>query len=271
MKKRSILIVDDEKLTRKALLDGVDWEKIGIGERFEAGSAKLAKEILQKEEIELALIDIEMPEETGLDLLQWIREELKSEIPCAFLTCHASFQYAQKAIKYDCFDYLLKPMDYAEVENLILRMIGKARKESERKEITEYGEQWLRERQEEGKKHEKCACNTDEIIEESVVYVKSHLSEKLSLTDLAYRAGLNPNYFNKVFKERVGETVNKFIINERMKLAAKLLAEGNLKSYAIAESLGYDNYANFVNMFKKTYGESPNSYSARVHPKDENG
>lgn len=264
MKTYDILIVDDESLTRKALLDGVDWQALEIDHIYEAGSAESAREILQSRQIDLALIDVEMPKESGLDLLQWIREELKAEIPCAFLTCHASFVYAQKAMKYDCFDYLLKPMDYAEVENLILRMIGKARKESESKEIKEYGEQWLKEHKEESQKHEKCACNTEAIIDESLVYIKSHLSEKLSLTDLAYRAGLNPNYFNKVFKARAGDTVNKYIINEKMKLAAKLLEEGNLKAYAIAESLGYDNYANFVNMFKKTYGEAPGTYSLKA-------
>ena len=47
---------------------------------------------------------------------------------------------------------------------------------------------------------------------------------------------------------------------EKMSLAAQLLTESDLKSYAIAESLGYENYANFVNMFKKTYGVSPNAY-----------
>ena len=263
MKKWKILIVDDENLTRRALLTGVDWEKIGIGEVLEAPSARRAKEILQKEEADLALIDVEMPEETGLDLLKWIRTELHSDMPCAFLTCHASFAYAQAAIKYNCFDYLLKPMDYVEVENLILRMIGKSREELETREMKEYGEQWLKERKEEGHKHEKCACSTDEIVDEMVDYIHAHLSEKLSLTDLAYQAGLNPNYFNKVFKARVGDTVNKYIIGEKMKLAAKLLKEGDLKSYAIAESLGYDNYANFVNMFKKTYGMSPNAYSAK--------
>ncbi len=263
MKEYSILIVDDESLTRKALLDGVNWQMLGIGDIYEAGSAGSAKEIFQTRKVDLALIDVEMPQESGLELLQWIREEQKAEIPCAFLTCHASFIYAQKAIKYNAFDYLLKPMDYAQVEDLIFRMIGKSRKESESREITEYGEQWLRERKEESQKHEKCACNTEEIIDESLVYIRSHLSEKLSLTDLAFRAGLNPNYFNKVFKARVGDTVNKYIINEKMKLAAKLLEEGDLKAYAIAESLGYDNYANFVNMFKKIYGVAPGSYSAR--------
>ena len=93
-----------------------------------------------------------------------------------------------------------------------------------------------------------------------MAYIRSHLSEKLSLSNLARDAALNPNYFNKVFKEQMGDTVNQFIIKEKMALAARLLVEGELKSYAIAESLGYENYANFVNMFKKIYGKSPNAY-----------
>ncbi len=260
MKEYSILIVDDETITRMALMDGVNWQTIGIGQVYEASSAKAAKELLQDKSIDMALIDVEMPEESGIDLLKWIREDLKSEIPCAFLTCHASFSYAKTAMRYDCFEYLLKPIDYVEVEELILRMIGKSRQEMETRAIQEYGRQWLDEKTKEGHKYEKAPSNTEQIVDDMVVYIRGHLSDKLTLTELAFQAGLNPNYLNKVFKAKVGETVNKFIIAEKMKLAAKLLEEGNLRSYAIAESLGYDNYANFVNMFKKTYGVSPNNY-----------
>lgn len=260
MREYNILIVDDETVTRMALLDGVNWKSIGIGQVIEASSAKMAKEQLQENHIDMALIDVEMPEESGIDLLKWIREELKSNIPCTFLTCHASFSYAKLAMHYGCFEYLLKPIDYVEVEELILRMIGKSRQEMESRAIQEYGRQWLDEKTKEGQKYEKAPCNTEEIVDNLVIYIKGHLSEKLMLTELAFQVGLNPNYLNKVFKTKVGETVNKFIIAEKMKLAAKLLEEGQLKSYAIAESLGYDNYANFVNMFKKTYGVSPNKY-----------
>ena len=257
----TILIVDDENLTRRALISGIRWEELGIGSILEAGSAAKAKEILQSEKVDLALIDIEMPGESGLELLQWIRKNVSEELPCSFLTCHASFDYAQAAIRYGSFDYLLKPVNYEEVENLILRMIGRTRQVRETQEISEYGRQWIHERELEGRKHEKAPSSTEEIVDNMISYIRSHLSEKLSLSELAHDAGLNPNYFNKVFKERAGDTVNQFIIKEKMALAARLLREGNLKSYAIAESLGYDNYANFVNMFKKIYGKSPNAYA----------
>lgn len=264
MEKQNILLVDDESVTRRALLDGVKWEKLGIGKVYEASSMGMAQRLLEKERIDLALIDVEMPEGSGIELLEWIRGELHSQMPCAFLTCHASFPYAQAAVRLQCFDYLLKPMAYTQVEELILKMIGRSRDASEQKQISEYGRQWLSEKSQESRKHEKSTGTPQEAVEELVVYIRSHLSEKLSLSDLAYRAGMTPNYLNKVFKDQTGDTVNKFMINERMKLAARMLEEGKVKSYAIAEYLGYDNYANFVNMFKKTYGVSPNEYREKL-------
>ena len=261
MENYTVLIVDDENLTRRALIKGISWESLGIDRILEAGSAAQAKEVLNKERCDLALIDVEMPGESGLDLLSWIRSEVSETMPCAFLTCHANFSYAQSALRLGSFDYVLKPVDYREVEELILRMIGKRRTEQEEKQISDYGRQWLKEKEQEGRKHEKTAVSTEQIVDETIEYIRSHLSEKLSLSGLAHEAGLNPNYFNKVFKERAGDTVNQFIIREKMGLAARLILEGNLKTYAIAELLGYDNYANFVNMFKKTYGLSPNAYA----------
>ena len=262
----TILIVDDEGLTRRALLSGVHWDELGISRVLEAGSAAAAKEILKQEKVDLALIDVEMPGETGIQLLEWIRRELGDNLTCAFLTCHASFDYAQHALRLGSFDYVLKPVDFEEVENLILRMVGRTRKVRETQQIASYGRQWLQERVDEGHKYEKSGSSAKEIVDQSVAYIRSHLSEKLSLSTLARDAAMNPNYFNKVFKEQMGDTVNQFIIKEKMALAAQLLLEGNLKSYAIAESLGYDNYANFVNMFKKIYGKSPNTFQEERRP-----
>ena len=261
MENYTILIVDDENLTRKALIKGIQWEAIGIDRILEAGSAAQARKVFETETPDLVLIDVEMPGESGIDLLEWIRTEVSESLPCAFLTCHASFNYAQHALRLGSFDYLLKPAAHEEVESLILRMIGKSQLDEEEKQISEYGRRWLSEREQEGKRHEKTALSTEEIVDETIAYIRSHLSEKLSLSGLSHEAGLNPNYFSKVFKERAGDTVNQFIIKEKMALAARLILEGNIKSYAIAESLGYDNYANFVNMFKKTYGMSPNAYA----------
>ncbi len=265
----TILIVDDEALTRKALKSGVHWEELGIERVLEAGSANAAKEFLMQEKVDLALIDIDMPGENGIELLGWIRENIGDKLPCSFLTCHADFSFAQQAIRHGSTDYLLKPVNYKEVEELILKMAHQTRQRREEMEISRYGRQWLQEREIEGRKHEKMASTTEEIVDGLVIYIRSHLSEKLSLAELAHDAGLNMNYLNKVFKDKTGDTVNQFIIKEKMVLAARLLREGKVRAYAIAESLGYENYANFVNMFKKVYGKSPNQYAEEHREKVE--
>lgn len=257
---RTLLIVDDESLTRRALQSGIHFDALGITRVLEAGSAGTARELLKKEKIDLALIDVEMPGESGIELLAWLREEISATMPCAFLTCHASFDYARNALRLGANDYVLKPVEFEKVEALLLRMIGRMQEEKENREITDYGRIWLHERVAEGHKHEKSAMSTDEILDKTITYIEAHLSEKMSLSELARDAGLNPNYFNKLFKERTGETLNQYIIKKKMARAAELLLEGGLKSYVIAESLGYENYANFVNMFKKVYGQSPNAY-----------
>lgn len=144
MDQLTILIVDDEVLTRRALRSSVHWEDLGVGRVLEAGSSDSAKQLLQKEAVDFVLLDIDMPGENGVALLQWIRENLSAEIPCAFLTCHADFSFAQKAVQYNSIGYLLKPVDYAEIEDLILRMVHRTRKEKEQKEINKYGVQWLK-------------------------------------------------------------------------------------------------------------------------------
>ena len=88
MDQLTILIVDDEVLTRRALRSSVHWEDLGVGRDLEAGSSDSAKQLLQKEAVDFVLLDIDMPGENGVALLQWIRENLSAEIPCAFLTCH---------------------------------------------------------------------------------------------------------------------------------------------------------------------------------------
>ena len=185
----TILIVDDESLTRRALLSGVHWDELGISRVLEAGSAAAAKDILKKEKVDLALIDVEMPGETGIQLLEWIRRELGESLTCAFLTCHASFDYAQHALRLGSFDYVLKPVDFEEVENLILRMVGRTRKVRETQQIASYGRQWLQERVDEGHKYEKSGSSAKEIVDQSAAYIRSHLSEKLSLSTLAGSSG----------------------------------------------------------------------------------
>lgn len=57
----NLLIVDDEWYAVKGLSEGVDWADSGIGQVFTAFSVPAAKELVQSNEVNVVLLDIEMP------------------------------------------------------------------------------------------------------------------------------------------------------------------------------------------------------------------
>ncbi|MCF0134447.1 MAG: response regulator, partial [Blautia sp.] len=94
----NLLIVDDEMIAIKGMMNGIDWKKCGIdGNVWTAYSLRSALQILKAQPVDIMLCDIEMPGGTGIDLLREVRD-FNENISCIFLTCHADFQYAQEAI-----------------------------------------------------------------------------------------------------------------------------------------------------------------------------
>jgi len=140
---RRLMIVDDEPIAVEGLRDGVDWEAAGISRVFVAYGAEQAKEWFGREEIDILLCDIEMPQGTGLELLEWVRRHYpKTET--IFLTCHADFQYARQAIQLGSFDYLLKPIPYGDLEAVIGKAIRKLDEERRQSEFSQFGKFWVR-------------------------------------------------------------------------------------------------------------------------------
>lgn len=115
-----ILLVDDEVYTLRVLKNAVHWDACGIENVWTALSAARAREILEEHPVDLIICDIEMPKETGLDLLQWVREQHYSA-EFILLTCHTDFSYAQQALKLGALDYCVKPVIVEEIEKVIKR------------------------------------------------------------------------------------------------------------------------------------------------------
>ena len=92
-----------------------------MSEVFEAYHAREAKAILESMPIDLMICDINMPEENGLELLEWAKMRYP-ELEAVFLTCHTDFNYVRKALQLGSCDYLLKPVVYEEMEEVLLKI-----------------------------------------------------------------------------------------------------------------------------------------------------
>ncbi|PDO10750.1 MAG: hypothetical protein BLM47_05265 [Candidatus Reconcilbacillus cellulovorans] len=142
----TLLVVDDEKLAVKGITQGIDWSDIPFGRIFEAFNVKEAKRILEEHRVDILISDIEMPGEDGLELQQWIREHSPAT-ETIFLTGHANFAYAQKALQLNSFDYVLKPVDHDELKETVRRAIRKIEADRQWRDFYEtyrtYYHHWL--------------------------------------------------------------------------------------------------------------------------------
>ena len=70
-----VLIVDDDIATVDVVQNSIDWKKLGVRETFSAYNISHAKKILSEHEVDIIISDIEMPQGSGIELLEWLREQ----------------------------------------------------------------------------------------------------------------------------------------------------------------------------------------------------
>ena len=250
------LIVDDEIQSIKNLSEKVNWKLLGVENVYEALNPFEARKIINENKIQLILCDIEMPGENGLDFIQWIREEADLNgkfMECIILTCYPEYTYMRKAMQLGCSDYLIKPIDIADVERVIQKAVLKLQ-DIEEKQL----ELDLKEPE-----------NAYGIIENIVVpYIKEHFAERLTIEDIANVAALNPQYMMRIFKKKMGDSVLEYVTRLRLEMAKEMLAKTQWSNEIISEKIGYASSNYFIKLFKRQYGMTPRGF--RKNLKNEN-
>ena len=174
-----LLLVDDEIVTIRGILKGVDWEQASFEKVLTATDAAEAKELLLTERPEIMLCDIEMPGESGLKLLEWVREQ-KLRTECMFLTCHEEFDFARRAMKLKGMDYLLKPIPYDELTDILIKAAETVREQEQKHRYQEYGKQQLNGLKEQVLSDEENIPDAKKVVETVKKYIWEHFEEELT-------------------------------------------------------------------------------------------
>ena len=118
---KTVLIVDDEAVIRTGLTYIIDWQQYGYErvETAENGVCGLEK-ILQLRP-DLVITDIRMPEMDGLDMIQAAKKQ-GAAFHGIILSGYSDFDYARKAIQLGFVSYLLKPVEEAELMEILEKL-----------------------------------------------------------------------------------------------------------------------------------------------------
>ncbi len=94
-------------------------------------------------------------------------------------------------------------------------------------------------------------------------YVNALYMQQIRVKEIAEKMNLDRRYLSRIFKAKVGKSIQEYIISVRMEEAKKLLEKG----YSVAETAqlcGYDDTCNFSKMFKREFGVSPGRWKTHV-------
>jgi len=122
-----ILIIDDEKSIVDLL--SVVFKKEGYKVETSLSSSK-ALELIDREDFDLVLTDIKLPQKSGMEILKYIREE-KPDIPVIMITAYGTIKQAVEALKKGALDYVVKPFDVEELKIIVAQGLEKRRLKEE--------------------------------------------------------------------------------------------------------------------------------------------
>ncbi len=162
------LLVDDEPFITKGLSVLVDWNALGFTVEGTASNGRQALAFLKKHPVDLIIADIQMPVMDGLELLETIQKERLSDAHFVILSGYSDFEYARQALRFDCMDYLLKPVMTDQLTELLCKVRASCRRDSEGKKRDEaYGKAYLAQNL--------LALLQDRYDEKTILFVKSQL------------------------------------------------------------------------------------------------
>ena len=116
-----VILVDDEEEVREAIRRRIDWEEIGFTVAGTAENGEDALELAEMCEPDVVMTDIQMPFMDGLTLLRKLKERFP-DIRSVIFSGYDDFEYAKEAIKLESEEYILKPVDAAELKKVFSRI-----------------------------------------------------------------------------------------------------------------------------------------------------
>lgn len=243
--KYKYIVAEDEPLIRRNIIKKIDSLHLPLELAGQADNALAAKELIQTQHPSIVLTDICMPGSDGLQLSKFVYQQFP-KTRMVIVSGYSDFDFAQKAIRYHVFDYLLKPVT-AQALNLTLQNLLIVL-DAENQALSDLS-------------MDPHGLSQEEISNLMIQYLSKNYQSDVSIGDLARKMGYTNEYLSKIFKKHTGTTPSKYLIGIRLNKAKYLLVNRpDLEVRQVGEQVGYADAFYFSRLFKERVGMHPSDY-----------
>lgn len=230
------LVIDDETHVFLAIKKIIDWKKYNFTIEY-AKNGKDGLNSINELNPSIVFLDMNMPVMNGIEFLESVHNKFP-DTKFIIVSGYSNFSYAKAGIRYGASDYLLKPLDKVELENVVLKYLQPFENVANNKEENDIYN----------------------IIEEIKVYIENNYFEDIKVSDFSEKYFFTKEYISKTFSKMYKIGIYEYVLKLRMERAKILLEENRLKITEISTRLGYSNNNYFSKAFKNYYGIPPSDY-----------
>lgn len=286
MNRYRILLADDEQIERMALAKRLVkhfGDSLAISEAVNGAEAL---KVFKREQSQIVLMDISMPEMNGAEAAEQIRG-MDEDCIIIFLTAYDDFAYAKRAIVIRALDYLLKPCD----EDELVSVIEEAMRLTDRRELKKARDFGMdggkaldgdipgvrgvsmakipsggAQDMAGGHGLEDAGTARMALAAETMrEYIRNNYMKEISMQDAARVMNYSDAYFCKLFKQCFDQNVTSYLTNFRVNEAKKLLKDRNISVKDVGMRVGYYDSNYFAKVFKRVTGVIPSEYRDSQH------
>ncbi|WP_332912910.1 response regulator [Algoriphagus boritolerans] len=234
-KSARILIADDHEDIRKYLRRLLEAEY----EILEAEDGLVAWELISREIPDVIISDVMMPGMNGIKLCQQVKSQITtSHIPVILLTARASLSYEMEGLKTGAEDYITKPFNSGIVKTRVANIL------ENRNKLREY---YLNKVRFEPDTQTASETDMDAVfIEKAIQLVNENLqNENFGIEMMVDQLFMSQSTLFRKIKSLTGLSITAFIRSVRLKNAAQIILQSNIKLSQVAYEVGFNDYKHF--------------------------
>lgn len=250
-----VVVIEDEEAIRKGIIMSIDFSALNCILIGEASNGVEGIKLIQEKKPDIVITDVTMPLMSGIEMIE---QTLEYNYTSIIISGYDEFSYVKKAIKLGVCDYLMKPIDKEELNNVIQSIVSSFDLSSKISGL-------LKEKNQiEHIQLLETLNKEDHLVDKIMEYINLHYSEKIFLSDIADVLNYSESLLSKRFRRVTQMTFNEYLNRFRIQKSIEYMKKGTYGLTGISDICGFSDYKYFSTVFKKYTGYTPSQFTNMI-------